>query len=416
MQQNKFIRYIFSGALVLAIGFVALLGVYDFVLPDRISCRTDSAVPTYFGLRYAEEEVLSDGAKPAVLSSTDTAVQTISGQTNLQLFGLIPLKTVQVARYSSDIRLCPGGMPFGVKLYTDGILVIGFEDVDSETGMVNPAYAAGLREKDIITHLNGSPLNSVEMLTALIESSGGAPITVTYTRGGVEYSTTITPVCSRNDGRYKTGMWVRDSGAGIGTVTFIEPKTGEFGGLGHGICDIDTGELMPMQRGIVVDVTINGVVRGAAGAPGELRGSFLSNKCGALLGNTNCGVYGVFSSLPESTPDEAIPIALRDEIHTGKAHIRCTLDESGPQTYEIEILSINKSAAGAKNFVIKVTDPVLLEKTGGIVQGMSGSPIIQDGKLAGAVTHVLINDPTRGYGIFIENMLDAPQIPMAEAS
>lgn len=152
-------------------------------------------------------------------------------------------------------------------------------------------------------------------------------------------------------------------------------------------------------------MTISGVVRGAAGAPGELRGSFLAGKRGALIGNTASGVFGVFSKIPENCPEGALPIALKDEIKAGKAYIWCTLDDNGPQKYEVEISSINKTATGSKSFVVKVTDPALLEKTGGIIQGMSGSPIIQNGKLIGAVTHVLINDPTTGYGIFIETML-----------
>jgi stage IV sporulation protein B len=210
-------------------------------------------------------------------------------------------------------------------------------------------------------------------------------------------------------------MWVRDSGAGIGTVTFIDPTTGAFGGLGHGICDADTGELMPMQRGIVTDVTITGVLPGAPGSPGELRGKFLPIKRGALIRNTECGVYGVFSSLPYA-PEGPLPIACKDELHTGEAYIWCTLDENGPSQYRVELSAINKNADGAKCFTVKVIDPALIAKTGGIVQGMSGSPIIQNEKIIGAVTHVLVNDPTTGYGIFIENMLNAANIPLAKAS
>ncbi|MBQ8396863.1 MAG: SpoIVB peptidase [Clostridia bacterium] len=395
MKQNRFIQYTVGVCLTLTFCLVALLGVYDFILPDRVSYREGEAAPVFFGLSCTEAESVAAFADGQTAGMTTTRAE-------LRLLGL-PLKQVDLVK-CADIRLYPGGMPFGVKLYTEGVLVVGFGDVDSESGAVNPAYQAGLRVKDVITHLNGHPLQSVDGLTAMIEAGGGAPIAVTYTRGSEVFSTTVTPVRSVSEGKYKTGMWVRDSGAGIGTVTFIDPTTGAFGGLGHGICDVDTGELMPMQRGTVVDVTINGVVPGAPGAPGELRGSFLAAKRGALIRNTTCGVFGVFSSLP-AAPEEPLPIALKDEIRAGEAYIWCTLDENGPCRYAVELSSINKGATGSKCFVVKVTDPALLEKTGGIVQGMSGSPILQNGRIVGAVTHVLINQPDTGYGIFIENML-----------
>ncbi len=307
---------------------------------------------------------------------------------------------------SATDALIPGGMPFGVKLYTEGVLVVGFGDVDTDAGPRNPAYAAGLRVKDVITHLDGKPLSGIEALTDAIEHGGGAPLTLTYTRGDESRTVTVTPLRSVTEDKYKTGMWVRDSGAGIGTVTYIDPATGAFGGLGHGICDIDTGALMPMQRGCVVDVTITGVIPGKAGEPGELRGSFSATKRGALVRNTPCGVYGVLSSLPDTVAD-AIPIGTRDTVHAGPATLICTLDETGPAAYTVELSQINRNADGAKCFVIRVTDQTLLARTGGIVQGMSGSPIIQDGHLIGAATHVLINQPDTGYGIFIENMLSA---------
>lgn len=406
MQQNKFIRFILGAGLCLSVCFALLLGVYDFILPDRISCHDGAEMPDYPLLCCSTKETISafsDAAEYGEDNSVSAKIQ--REETELRFLGMLPLKRMEVAHYA-DIRLIPGGIPFGVKLYTEGVLVVGLEEVNSAGGPINPAADAGVRVKDVITHINGIPITGADSMSAQIEAAGGAPIRITYTRDGVPNTVTVTPVADVVDGRYKTGMWVRDSGAGIGTVTYIFPSTGEFGGLGHGICDSDTGELIPMQRGVVMDVNVNGVVRGEVGAPGELKGSFLSFKRGALLRNTPCGVFGVFSSLPDCSA-EALPIALRSEIKCGPAQIRCTLDESGPRYYGIEITSINKNTSGSKSFVIHVTDPALLEKTGGIVQGMSGSPIIQDGRLVGAVTHVLINDPSRGYGIFIETMLDA---------
>ena len=301
--------------------------------------------------------------------------------------------------------LIPGGIAFGVKFYTAGVMVIGFDDVENQGSKQNPAYDAGIRTKDVITKINGTKLTSAAQLTEAVESSAGKTITLTYKRDGKEYTATLTPKYSDSEGRYKTGLWVRDSGAGIGTVTYIDPETLAFGGLGHGICDSETGALIPMDRGTVLGVTIGGIEKGLPGAPGEVKGYFSRSKCGALYSNTQCGVFGVFSELPASLPEKAIPIAQKSEICEGDAYIWCTLDESGPQKYSIKISEINRQASGNKCFTVTVTDQALISKTGGIIQGMSGSPIIQNGKLVGAVTHVLINDPTAGYGIFIENML-----------
>ncbi len=331
------------------------------------------------------------------------------------LAGIFILNTSAADRSYKNVRLIAGGVPFGIKFNTDGVVVIGFSDLEGLSSAQNPAYVAGLRPKDIITQINGSEIDGAAELTAAIEGSGGRTLSVTYTRGGEKKHTKLTPAYSESEGKYKTGIWVRDSAAGIGTVTYIVPETGEFGGLGHGICDGETGELIPMERGFVTDVKINSVKKGVVGEPGEIKGYFGTNKCGSLKSNTDCGVFGAFSKIPVGV-GEAMPIGLRDEVRCGEAEILCTLDGSGRQSYKIEITSVNRGADGSKCFVIKVTDPKLIEKTGGIVQGMSGSPIIQNGKLVGAVTHVMINDPTTGYGIFIENMLNAAQMPMARAS
>lgn len=318
--------------------------------------------------------------------------------------------------------VCVGGMPFGVKFYTEGILVVGFCDVDVNSAgggcrNVNPARDAGLKIKDVIVGVNGEKPLCSATLTKAVEESGGKPITLTVKRcvaaskrqnsgapKTTELTITVTPVKSVSENRYKTGLWVRDSGAGIGTVTFIMPDTGAFGGLGHGICDGDTGELIPMQRGQVTDVTVSGIEKGEAGDPGAIKGYFAPGKTGSLLKNTECGVYGVFSNRP-SADIKRLPVGRKEELKEGDATLLCTLDDGRVGEYKIRITAIDRSATGSKCFCLQVTDPVLIQKTGGIVQGMSGSPIIQNGKLVGAVTHVLISDPTTGYGIFIENML-----------
>ena len=334
---------------------------------------------------------------------------------NYRLFGMLPLKSVKVGAYANK-KLYPGGVPFGIKFATDGIMIVGFCEVDSQAGSKNPAQEAGLKTNDMIKKIDGVTLSSASDLTRIVEESGGRALSVEYTRSGKSYKTKLTPVLSQTEGKYKTGAYVRDGGAGIGTVTFIDPENFSFGGLGHGICDGVSGELVAMTRGSVVDVTISGVIRGEAGKPGEIKGYFCSGKTGSLLSNTDCGVYGVFVEAPKVTACEPLPVGLKGELREGKAYIYCTLDTNKVEKYEVEISAIDKTAKGNKCFTVKVTDKALLAKTGGIVQGMSGSPIIQNGKLVGAVTHVLINDPTTGYGIFIENMLNAAQMPMAKAS
>ncbi len=305
----------------------------------------------------------------------------------------------------SNIKLYVGGIPFGVKFMTDGVIVTGFADIKTDSARLCPAADAGLRVNDIILKVNGNTVSDAAALSDMAEASMGQPITVEYSRDGKTYTTTLTPALCKEEGKYKSGMYVKDSGAGIGTVTYIVPDSLSFGGLGHGICDGETGKLVPMQRGSVVGVTISGVVKGLSGSPGEVRGYFSSGKSGTLLKNTECGVFGAFASLPENITGELMSIGTRSTLKSGKAYILCTLDGTTPQKYEVEISDIHVNSSTNKCFTVKVTDEALIEKSGGIVQGMSGSPIIQNGKLVGAVTHVLINDPTTGYGIFIENML-----------
>ena len=324
---------------------------------------------------------------------------------------------VSVDKISLDsLKLYPGGMPFGIKFITEGVLIIGFCDIKTEGGAVNPSAQAGLKLRDTIIKVNGSKISDASELTGIVESSGGKALTVTYLRDGKELTSTLTPVFSPADGKYKTGIYVRDNGAGIGTVTFIMPETLSFAGLGHGICDSDTGAIIPIQRGSVVDVTISGVVKGLTGSPGEIKGYFSSGKIGTLLSNTQCGVYGVFATLPRNTDQQLLPVGRSSELKEGDAYIYCTLSSNTVEKYSVKIENIRRGETGNKCFNVKITDPLLLAETGGIVQGMSGSPIIQNGKLIGAVTHVLINDPTTGYGIFIENMLNAANIPIAKAS
>ncbi len=312
----------------------------------------------------------------------------------------------------SGKTLIPGGMPFGIRMQTEGVMVVGLTEVASGGKSCFPARDAGVRQKDILLSVNGKAVTSAEEATALIAASGGKAVTLTVSRGSEKKELTVTPKKSDKDGQFRCGMWLRDSASGIGTVTFIDPDSGLFGGLGHGVCDGNTGALVPLSRGSVLSVKLSGAVRGECGKPGELRGSFTGTRLGALIVNSECGVFGLFSEMPKDCR-APMPVAPAAEVREGEATVLCTLDEGGTHEYRVEISRIDHSARPTKSFTVRVTDPALLEKTGGIVQGMSGSPIIQNGKLIGAVTHVLVDDPTTGYGIFIENMLTRMQMRAA---
>ncbi|MEG0614859.1 MAG: SpoIVB peptidase [Oscillospiraceae bacterium] len=349
------------------------------------------------------------------LSSLTNISQQKSTTVRLKLFGMIPIKDVTVKTVDRPV-LVPGGNPFGIKLLADGVMVIGSDDVDCASGAICPSVLAGIKIGDVIISVDGKKVLTNAEIGKIISSSNGKPIEIVLKRNSKDVKVTLTPAFSEKDGSYKAGIWVRDSTAGIGTVTFYNPETGEFGGLGHPVCDIDTGEIIPISSGDVVGVNISGVEKGAAGAPGELIGSFSTvYPIGSLSVNCPCGIFGSLDCAPNlSSP---IPMALRQEITLGEATILTTISGNEPKEYKIEIEKIDlKESSSSKNMVIKITDPTLLELSGGIVQGMSGSPIIQGGKLVGAVTHVFVNDPTKGYGIFCDNMYEAVQSPQKAAA
>lgn len=324
----------------------------------------------------------------------------------LSLPGGAVIKTVSVKVVERDMVI-PAGTPFGIKMFTDGVMVVGLSDLDLQGKAVNPAKNAGIRTGDIILSIDGQKINYNEDVGKIVSESNGHEMQVTLRRDGDLKKVSLTPIQSPSDESYRAGMWVRDSSAGIGTMTYYDPQESIFVGLGHAICDVDTGAIMPLSSGEAVEVTITGVNRGSSGFPGELRGVFGNNKViGNLIQNRETGIYGECSAPPVQC--EPVPLATRGEVHTGSATVYTTVEGKQPQAYDIQIERIATTDANpTKNMVIKVTDPRLLEITGGIVQGMSGSPIIQDGKLVGAVTHVFVNDPARGYGIFAENMRNA---------
>lgn len=295
-----------------------------------------------------------------------------------------------------------GGELFGIRLFSDGIIVAALSDIYTESGPCCPAKDAGIEAGDYVITANGEVLASNAALSKIL--SQGEPVTLTLRREAETYETTVTPVLSGDS--YLTGMWIRDSAAGLGTVTYYTADGTAFGALGHGICDADTKSLLPLREGEPAAITVCGIERGRAGSPGRLRGYFSGGKSpGTLTANTALGIFGTTAEPHEGELVEILP---REDVTTGKVQIVCTIDDEGPRLFDAELERVSQNAAQeTKTLVLRITDPELLERTGGIVQGMSGSPILQDGKLCGALTHVFIDDPTRGYGIFIENMLDA---------
>jgi len=304
-------------------------------------------------------------------------------------------------------KVIPMGCTVGIKVFSDGVLVVGLSDVQTAEKTVSPAKDMGLKVGDVITHVNDCEVDTIEQMQAAIQTLAGERMTLKVMRKDKQLQLCGAAVCN-GKGTYQLGTWIRDSMAGIGTMTFYDPNSKVFGALGHGVNDADTAQLMTMQSGSIMYSEVSDVKKGLSGAPGELHGSFdLQRDMGQLYANTHGGIFGVLSD--DNIPGAGRPmeIARKGQVKTGSATILSNVAGDQVREYQVEIMHVYPSVEGEmRNMMIKVTDPELLEQTGGIVQGMSGSPILQNGRLVGAVTHVLVNDPTRGYGIFIENMLD----------
>ena len=328
----------------------------------------------------------------------------------VSLFGAVPVGSVGI-RETELPEVIPGGTPFGIKLLMDGVMVTGlgcFADIHGEEQC--PAADAGIAEGDVIRTADGVSVVSNKGLQDIIAGSGGNPVRLTVSRRGVTHEVMLYPAMSADGGAWRGGMWVRDSLAGIGTMTFTEPESGRFGGLGHPVCDSSTGGLIPLHSGEAVPVELGEVKRGERGIPGELRGQLSrTGSIGILDKNSRSGIYGSLAG--EHGGGETVPVARRQQVHEGDAYILSTVGGDTPERYDITVESVDYAAPSAdkadgKDMVIRITDRELLEKSGGIVQGMSGSPVIQDGRLIGAVTHVFVADPSRGYAIFAETMLE----------
>nr|WP_304518896.1 SpoIVB peptidase [Clostridium estertheticum] len=313
---------------------------------------------------------------------------------------------------NKDIMVYPGGQPIGVKLNTKGVLVVALSDIDGVNGKTqSPASTAGVEIGDSIIKINNIVINHAEDISQFVNKGKNPEITLKIQRrnGSKIFDIKVKPTIDSTDGKQKIGLWVRDSTAGVGTLTLYDSRTNKFAALGHPITDSDTGTILSINNGVIISSNIVSIKKGTRGTPGELRGLFIDeNKIkGQLINNTQCGIFGNGSeSLINNKFNKPMKVGLRNEIKEGEAQILTTVNGNEPELFKIEIQKLlSQDIPGSKSMIIKITDPRLLEKTGGIVQGMSGSPIIQNNKIVGAVTHVLINKPDVGYGIYIEWML-----------
>lgn len=379
-------------------GVIMMLLVVGYVrIPDEMTITEYDEINV--GKTYVCQALVNYGAEDVSPVETEYS-------TSVKLFNIFPIKSAKV-KVSRRKYVVPGGNAFGIRLYTKGVMIIRIDGVTTPSGNVSPGKAAGLKEGDMIISVDGVDVYRNRELSAIFASSGGKTLKLEIERDSKKKEINFTPVLCSEDSTYKGGLWIRDSTAGIGTVTWYDRTNGIFAGLGHAVCDADTGEIMPLSGGDAVEAEIKGCYKGTNGSAGELCGVFSSGSIGSLYINGETGVYGIMDSF--DADDKVVPVALRQEVKTGAAQIICTVDDTGAEYYNIEIKKIFDGTDNQRNMVIKVTDPVLLKKTGGIVQGMSGSPILQNGMLVGAVTHVFVDDPTEGYAIFAQNMTETAQ-------
>ena len=317
----------------------------------------------------------------------------------LALFLLtVPAAAAPASEAASGRMLIPVGHTAGIKLFARGVMVVKLPEDDT------PARECGLKTGDVIVKCGGVSVTSTEQFQSLLQKTGQDATDLQVRRGGESVTLSVSPE-QNEKGAYCIGAWIRDSMAGIGTITYVDPETNTFGALGHGITDTDTAQLMPFASGSILPSTVKAVKKGETGSAGELRGDFdLETNLGELYANTSCGVFGTMTEDCGAVAGKAVPVGT---ARTGSAVIRSNVRGDEVEEFDIEILRVMEDTADGRQLVLSVTDPDLIEATGGIVQGMSGSPILQDGKLVGAVTHVLLNDATKGYGILIETMLNA---------
>lgn len=391
---RKFLWYALVGTLLSL--FILIYGTMKDHIPDEIFV-------------YADEETDWETFFREPLISYDETVevsQNGSYQIRCKWLGVLPLKTIKVHTVEKQ-EVLVSGSPVGIYMETKGVLVIDSGEITDREGIRRTPAEHIIQSGDYICEIDGKVLTGKRQLMQLVRENQGEPMELQVIRHQETIKLEMTPV-ETEDGSYKLGIWVRDNIQGIGTLTYVEPN-GTFGALGHGISDADTGERLEISDGDLYRADILSIRKGTAGTPGELRGMINyreENRIGTICGNSQYGIRGQMEPGKYTESMKKIPTGLKQEIQTGKAEIRCDIGD-GIREYQCEILEIDSNARDTnKCFVLRITDDDLLSRTGGIVQGMSGSPVLQNGKLIGAITHVFVNDPTKGYGIFIENMME----------
>lgn len=391
---RKFLWYALVGTLLSL--FILIYGTMKDHIPDEIFV-------------YADEETDWETFFQEPLISYDDTVevsQNGSYQIRCKWLGVLPLKTIKVHTVEKQ-EVLVSGSPVGIYMETKGVLVIDSGEIMDREGIRRTPAEHIIQSGDYICEIDGKVLTGKRQLMQLVRENQGEPMELQVIRHQETIKLEMTPV-ETEDGSYKLGIWVRDNIQGIGTLTYMEPD-GTFGALGHGISDTDTGERLEISDGDLYRADILSIRKGTAGTPGELRGVINyreENRIGTICGNSQYGIRGQMEPGKYTESMKKIPTGLKQEIQTGKAEIRCDIGD-GIREYQCEILEIDSNARDTnKCFVLRITDDDLLSRTGGIVQGMSGSPVLQNGKLIGAITHVFVNDPTKGYGIFIENMME----------
>lgn len=422
MDTNMKIRYRIGLAIAIIIACIGIVYCYlwqlESRLPKSMILYQDRMEQIDLGLPLVGEIKAESGGfqvngkqeATAVSFSLDEKVslkadQVGSYQADLKLFGLIPYKKMQVDVIKEQ-KVMPSGNAVGIYLESQGIMVLGTTEVRGKDGFIYHPTQDILQEGDYLLSVNNQPAESIQRVTDLIQENRDQKVNLELQRGNNRIKVKVEPVCSE-EGIYQIGAWLREDTEGIGTMTCVT-EDNHFVALGHGITDVDTGELIHLSQGGLYPASIQQIIAGKKGTPGELFGTVVLSEEQKLGDVTENNIWGISGEMEHASyqyqEDKGIPIALKQEIQTGSASILCQL-ENEVQEYQIEIEEINLSAKDLKGLVLRVTDAGLKKKTGGIVQGLSGSPILQNGKLIGAVTHVFVNDPTRGYGIFIEHML-----------
>lgn len=391
----RIIDGIFALCLIIIYSFIVFGNI---VLPDKIEAYSTKKI------EYKSVYSVENNSSYQVDYQNNSKVSPV--ENDIKLLGIIPVKTTSIIQ-SKPKKVSVSGESFGIKLYTDGVIIVGIRDVETDKGKCNPAKEAGLEKGDIIIEINGKKVYSADSVTDILNDNNGKDYKITVKRNGNYKEFLLKPAYSSSQGCYKVGLWVRDSTAGVGTITYYDKSNNTVSALGHPITDVDTNEIMPILDGEAVRATVTKIYKSKAGEAGSLCCEFTNDIIGTLKKNCQSGIYGKYTCTLKNTYE--YEVASPNEIVRGPVQILCTIDSGKAKFYNAQISRISyRENKKGKNMVVKITDERLLEKTGGIVQGMSGSPIIQNGKLVGALTHVIVDSPEKGYAIFAQDMVDEP--------